>query len=78
MSTCKEEAKMAFDFIFIFFKFQIKTLQQENSSLKKQCQKVKEQFLQQKVIHLFSFCIYQPFDKYILTLITTITRSVVV
>lgn len=32
-----------------FFNFQIETLQQENSSLKKQCQKVKEQFQQQKV-----------------------------
>eukprot|EP00066_Takifugu_rubripes_P024443 XP_011613709.1 PREDICTED: golgin subfamily A member 3 isoform X2 [Takifugu rubripes] len=29
---------------------QIKTLQQENSSLKKQCQKVKEQFQQQKIM----------------------------
>lgn len=76
MSTCKEEAKMAFDFIFIFLKFQIKTLQQENSSLKKQCQKAKEQFQQQKVSLLLSSSIYQSFDKYILTLITTITRSV--
>lgn len=56
MSTCKEEAKMAFDFFFL--KFQIKTLQQENSSLKKQCQKAKEQFQQQKVSLLLSFCIY--------------------
>lgn len=36
-----------------FVLLQIETLQQENSSLKKQCQKLKEQFQQQKVSHLF-------------------------
>lgn len=34
---------------------QIETLQQENNSLKKQAQKFKEQFLQQKVRRLHSF-----------------------
>lgn len=48
---------------------QIETLQQENSSLKKQAQKLKEQFQQQKVSHLpcsrnhtkllYFLCMYQ-------------------
>lgn len=32
-----------------YFLWQVENLQQENASLKKQVQKVKEQFLQQKV-----------------------------
>lgn len=49
-------------FICCFFK--IETLQQENSSLKKQCQKVKEQFQQQKVSHLLFCSLYQLCDRY--------------
>lgn len=45
---------------FLFFlSSQIETLQQENSSLKKQCQKVKEQFQQQKVSHLLLAVVWQ-------------------
>lgn len=35
--------------MFVSFLWQVENLQQENANLKKQVQKVKEQFLQQKV-----------------------------
>lgn len=50
-------------FLLLLLLSQIETLQQENSSLKKQCQKVKEQFQQQKVSHLLFCTLYQLCDK---------------
>lgn len=50
-------------FFFLSLLFQIESLQQENNSLKKQCQKVKEQFQQQKVSHLIFCFLYWLCDK---------------